>query len=285
VRKVGSAKQDRKRWTRKGAAVSIPILSGFSFIVFSSLSGCLVAFRPFPAAVAVEGTAVAAPAVYETAPAQVVEAAPAIEVIPGTPIYYAPNLRDVFFHDHYWYWVRGPYWYRATGWGDTWVHVPDPPHVFLNIPERHAVHYIVERHPSHVNYTAWNARFANVTLEHHVSFASSKKLFARPPARPPAIANPAPVHHPAVKTPPQEEPVRAGGPPPAQRGNAAPVRVTPRVVTPAPTPRAQYTTPKRPVVAPRPSSARPEPRATRTPPQTGNTRPASVPRQTPQRKP
>lgn len=67
-------------------------------------------------------------------------APPALVVIPGTPVYYAPNApANVFFYAHeYWIFADGG-WYVGPTWNGPWavvepLYVPTP---ILQVPVRH----------------------------------------------------------------------------------------------------------------------------------------------------
>src|SRR2546427_301206 len=80
-------------------------------------------------------------------------AAPRLEVIAGTGIFWAADLDDdIFFYNNHWYWCDGPYWYVSTRWGGGWTYLASPPTVFLKIPAQHPVYRVVFRHPGHPQY-------------------------------------------------------------------------------------------------------------------------------------
>ncbi|MBZ0220393.1 MAG: hypothetical protein K8I01_08185 [Candidatus Methylomirabilis sp.] len=69
-------------------------------------------------------------------PAIVVKAPPAVVVIPGTYIYFAPDIDDVFFYGGYWWRPHRGGWYRAVEFGDPWVviEIGSVPRVLLKLP-------------------------------------------------------------------------------------------------------------------------------------------------------
>jgi len=73
-------------------------------------------------------------------------------------IYYADGYDDVFYYNGWWYYVDGPYWYRCSTWGSTWVYVASPPRVFLSIPPSHPRYSVVLRHPLHPGYNGYRTR-------------------------------------------------------------------------------------------------------------------------------
>ncbi len=47
-------------------------------------------------------------------PAIVLSASPAVVMIPGTPVYYDPDIEvDIFFYHGYWYRLDRQHWYRS----------------------------------------------------------------------------------------------------------------------------------------------------------------------------
>lgn len=62
---------------------------------------------------------------------------PALVVVPGTPVYYAPRApANVFFYGHqYWVFANGG-WYVGPGWNGPWTAVPPPyvPPPILQVP-------------------------------------------------------------------------------------------------------------------------------------------------------
>jgi len=80
-------------------------------------------------------------------PGLVIPAPPAMIVIPGTYVYYPPEVGvDIFFYRGYWYRPHGGAWYISGGYNGPWRgvaigRVPRPllrvpPH-FRNMPPRH----------------------------------------------------------------------------------------------------------------------------------------------------
>jgi len=70
-------------------------------------------------------------------PTVVVPAPPAVVVIPGTPVYYAPDVGiDLFFYSGRWYRKHDGHWYIATYYNGPWAYLPAArvPTVFVNLP-------------------------------------------------------------------------------------------------------------------------------------------------------
>lgn len=68
-------------------------------------------------------------------PPFVFPAPPSVAVIPGTDVYYCPDVGfDVFFYGGNWYRSFEGRWYLATAYDGPWVFVASPPVVFLNLP-------------------------------------------------------------------------------------------------------------------------------------------------------
>jgi hypothetical protein len=58
-------------------------------------------------------------------PVIVVSAPPAVVVIPGTPVYYAPGLQaDIFFYQGFWWTPNRGAWFRAQSYDGPWAAVP-----------------------------------------------------------------------------------------------------------------------------------------------------------------
>lgn len=57
-------------------------------------------------------------------PALVLSAPPAVVVVPGTYVYYAPDVEaELVFYHGYWYRPYSGVWYRATYYNGPWVHI------------------------------------------------------------------------------------------------------------------------------------------------------------------
>lgn len=70
-------------------------------------------------------------------PPLVISAPPPVFVIPGTYVYFAPDVAvDLFFYHGYWYRPYRGYWYRSTSYNGKWYHVAPNrvPSVVLNLP-------------------------------------------------------------------------------------------------------------------------------------------------------
>jgi len=60
---------------------------------------------------------------------------PELVVIPGTYVYFCPDVDfDIFFYAGYWYRPYGGYWYRSVGYGGPWAYIGSPPSVLLRVP-------------------------------------------------------------------------------------------------------------------------------------------------------
>jgi len=68
-------------------------------------------------------------------PVFVFSAPPELVVIPGTYVYYCPDVDfDIFFYGGYWYRPYGGYWYRSVSYGGPWVYIEGPPSVLVSLP-------------------------------------------------------------------------------------------------------------------------------------------------------
>jgi hypothetical protein len=116
---------------RTKAAIAI-----FAGILFVTLMG----YAPqSPAEVSVNiGIGVPVPQVVIPAPPRVViHAPPPVVVIPGTYVYFAPDVGvDIFFYHGYWYRPHHGHWYRARGYNGPWNNIEGRrvPHVVRNLP-------------------------------------------------------------------------------------------------------------------------------------------------------
>jgi hypothetical protein len=84
------------------------------------------------------GIGVPIPQVVVTAPPPVViHEPPPVVVIPGTYVYFAPDVGvDIFFYHGYWYRPHHGHWYRARGYNGPWDNVEGGrvPHMVRNLP-------------------------------------------------------------------------------------------------------------------------------------------------------
>lgn len=70
-------------------------------------------------------------------PPLVIPAPPPVFLIPGTYIYFAPDVdADLFFYSGFWYRPYGGRWYRSTRYGGPWgvVALNRVPRVLINLP-------------------------------------------------------------------------------------------------------------------------------------------------------
>ena len=84
------------------------------------------------------GIGVPVPQVVVTAPPPVViHEPPPVVVIPGTYVYFAPDVGvDIFFYHGYWYRPHHGHWYRAKGYNGPWNNIEGRrvPYVVRNLP-------------------------------------------------------------------------------------------------------------------------------------------------------
>jgi len=87
---------------------------------------------------------------------------PALQVIPGTPVYYAPEInRQLYFYSGNWYRLYNGYWYRAAYNNGPWTYLAPPgvPAVFNRFSPRYYVNPPREQYRMHWNPDrAWRAR-------------------------------------------------------------------------------------------------------------------------------
>jgi hypothetical protein len=68
-------------------------------------------------------------------PRLVFPAPPPVVVIPGTYVYYCPDVEaDVYFFHGYWYRPYEEHWYRSGSYNGPWAYIASPPTVFLTLP-------------------------------------------------------------------------------------------------------------------------------------------------------
>jgi hypothetical protein len=89
-------------------------------------------------------------------PHVVIHEPPPVVVIPGTYVYFAPNVGvNIFFYHGYWYRPHDGRWYRANGYNGPWhkVRKRRVPHVVRELPPdfRHRV-----RHQEQIHYRDLN---------------------------------------------------------------------------------------------------------------------------------
>ena len=88
-------------------------------------------------------------------PPIVVVQPPAMVLVPGSDVYFVPDVAyDVFFYNGFWWSPRGERWYRARAYNGPWRVVPRraiPPPV-IRVPRDYRRIYLRERH---VPYGQW----------------------------------------------------------------------------------------------------------------------------------
>lgn len=80
-------------------------------------------------------------------PRVVVPAPPAVVLVPGTPVYYTPDVGiDIFFYSSRWYRKHNGHWYKASYYNGPWAYLPaqripvalvNLPPDYSNIPQGH----------------------------------------------------------------------------------------------------------------------------------------------------
>ncbi|MDD5712826.1 MAG: hypothetical protein PHY31_08750 [Smithellaceae bacterium] len=110
-------------------------------IVFSAaIVGLVLAWAAIaPAEVKVNiGIGIPAPAVEVNVglPRLVIAAPPAMVVIPGTYVYFAPDVdADILFFDGYWYRPYRGGWFRASSYNGPWGSIRTVPPVVMRLPK------------------------------------------------------------------------------------------------------------------------------------------------------
>jgi hypothetical protein len=68
-------------------------------------------------------------------PVFAISAGPAVVVVPGTPVYYAPGLDvDVFFYGGYWWTPHQGHWFRSPSYNGPWGYMQAPPRAMVHMP-------------------------------------------------------------------------------------------------------------------------------------------------------
>lgn len=70
-------------------------------------------------------------------PLYVAPAPPPVVVIPGSYVYYVPDVDvDILFYHGYWYRPHGQYWYRSSSYNGPWHHMAPHgvPHALVSLP-------------------------------------------------------------------------------------------------------------------------------------------------------
>jgi len=85
-------------------------------------------------------------------PTVVITEPPTVVLIPGTAVYYTPDVGiDLFFYSGFWYRKHNENWYRATYYNGPWTYLPAKmvPEVFVQLP---AGYYEVTQGQQRVSY-------------------------------------------------------------------------------------------------------------------------------------
>jgi len=94
-------------------------------------------------------------------PAIVIDSAPFVAVIPGTYVYFAPDIEaDILFYQGHWYRPYSGRWYWAKSYNGPWVHIQHNrvPKPLLSLPGdyRHGViHDRIQYDHLHKNWKNW----------------------------------------------------------------------------------------------------------------------------------
>jgi hypothetical protein len=131
--------------TRKLVAVAVLAVAGFAVGAPPAHSGTNVNVSVgLPV-----GVAVVPPVPVVVAPEPVyIQQPPAMAVIPGSSVYFAPGVSvDLFFYGNYWWNRNGDHWYRAKTYNGPWAtvgprHVPAP---VYRVPGNYRTVYVHEK--------------------------------------------------------------------------------------------------------------------------------------------
>ena len=125
-----------------------------------SLFGIIAALL-LSAAVLMPSEAVARPPVFPLPPPIVFAAPPVVAVIPGSYVYFAPDVEeDVLFYGGFWFRPFEGRWYRAGSYKGPWRHIRQGlvPAPLLGLPgdyRRGIIHERLEYNHLHRNWRAW----------------------------------------------------------------------------------------------------------------------------------
>ena len=108
-------------------------------------------------------------------PPLVIHGPPELVVIPGTYVYFLPDVQvDVFFYHGYWYRPYGGRWYRSVSYEGPWGYITSAyvPRVFFRLPPRFRSMEVYRRIPHrelHRNWRTWERQkyWDRVARERH----------------------------------------------------------------------------------------------------------------------
>lgn len=112
-------------------------------------------------------------------PAVVLSVQPQVVMVPGTPVYYAPDAGiNLFFYSGRWYRRHDDCWYRASHHNGPWVYVPASrvPSSFTRIPGNY---YVLASDHGHVPYGQMKKRWKEEEKEHRKHWKEHKRKHHR----------------------------------------------------------------------------------------------------------
>jgi hypothetical protein len=146
---------------RSLAALAVLAFAGFATGAPPALAGTNVSVSlGLPVAVAPAPVVVAPQPVYVQQP-------PAMAVIPGSAVYFAPGVSvDLFFYDGSWWNRNGDRWYRGNAYNGPWTavgprHVPSP---VYRVPANYRTVYV---HEKPMPYGQWKKAHGKHGEGHH----------------------------------------------------------------------------------------------------------------------
>jgi Domain of unknown function (DUF5666) len=94
-------------------------------------------------------------------PELVIAEEPDVIVIPGTDVYYIPDIEaNIVFYDGNWYREYGRHWFVSASYNGPWVYVENPPDVIVTVRS--------ERHPERrIHLEELKAKWREWKMEHH----------------------------------------------------------------------------------------------------------------------
>jgi hypothetical protein len=119
-------------------------------------------------------------------PPLIIPAPPPMVVIPGTYVYFPPDLdEEVFFYHGYWYRPYRGYWYWSRGYDGPWGYYGRrPPRPLLNLPPRYREDYRERRmEHSHIPHHELQQNWGRWERERHWDRRRDERRRERPPEK------------------------------------------------------------------------------------------------------
>ena len=121
-------------------------------------------------------------------PPLIIPVPPPMVVIPGTYVYYPPDVdAEIFFYHGYWYRQHGGYWYWSRGYDGPWGYYSRrPPRALLNLPPRYREDYRGRRmEHQHIPHHELQQNWGRWEKERHWDRRRDERPPEKPRERPP----------------------------------------------------------------------------------------------------